>query len=118
MVLDAKKNKYLLAKKEAAKIKSFYDHLTVYLVFNIIFALSSNVSEINFHIFGGFKISNLWYNFENFKVYPLWAVWGIIVIFQAIDVYAISILLGKNWEKRKIKELIEKDKKQANKYID
>jgi hypothetical protein len=42
----------------------------------------------------------------------LWAMfgWGIGVGFHALGVFGPNLLFGKDWEDRKIKELMDKDK--------
>ena len=44
----------------------------------------------------------------------LWAAfgWGIGVFFHALNTFKLNPFFGKDWEKRKIEELLEKDKEQ------
>ncbi len=97
-------------KSKVEELKKFYKHLIVYVIINTLFALSSNFTEINFHIFSGYKITNLWIGFDNFKIYPLWFVWGIFLVLNSINVFAIPMLLGDQWETRKVKEFMKKEK--------
>lgn len=44
----------------------------------------------------------------------LWAAfgWGIGIFFHALNTFKWNPFFGKDWEKRKIEELLEKDKEQ------
>ncbi|WP_409304468.1 2TM domain-containing protein [Peribacillus sp. SCS-155] len=84
--------KYIRAKKKVQNLKAFYIHLTVYVLVNImLFAI--NLSS---------DAGNWWF------LYPLGG-WGI-----GLAVHGVSLLfygsLGADWEERKIKEYMEKDR--------
>ena len=87
--------RYEEAKKQVKEIKGFYVHLFVYVAVNL------------FLIFINLKYSSehLWF---------FWATmgWGIGVLFHGLGVFKVMPFFGKNWEEDKIKELMEKDKKQ------
>lgn len=94
---------YLKAKKKVKEIKAFYIHLTVYILVNIfisgviIYGLTAN----------GDTISEA---FSNFGVYSTWVFWGIGMFFHWLGVFGFESLgFGKNWEERKIQEMMEKD---------
>ena len=79
--------KYQEALKRVKKIKGFYSHLLVYLVVNtMLVVLQYNNLDAG----------------ENF--------WSTGVLAHALSVFIPTILVGKNWEERKIKELMEKEK--------
>ncbi len=88
-------DKYLRAKKRVEKIKGFYVHLFVYLVVNgvITFTILKNVSynELNIWMFS----TALW--------------WGIGLVFHAYGVFGQGLLFTKDWEERKIQEIMDKD---------
>ena len=44
----------------------------------------------------------------NFDNYSVWFFWGIGIAFHTFKVFGFGLLLGKNWEDRKIKEFMEK----------
>jgi hypothetical protein len=93
--------KYHRAKKRVESIKGFYTHLLVYVVINImILAVNAQVKTVeSFFSFGTF--------FTAFS-------WGIGLLAHALGVFGHNLFLGKDWEDKKIQELIEKYKKESN----
>jgi len=92
--------KYIKAKKKVKAIKGFYVHLSVYLIVNAFLILSRTFSG------GGFE--DLW----EWQTYNTAIFWGIGVLFHAFNVFGMGFLLGKDWEDRKIKEYMDKDKRE------
>lgn len=90
--------KYLRAKKKVKSVKGFYVHLMVYLLVNVFLILSKALSH------GGWQV------FWEWQSYYTVIFWGIGLAFHAFGVFGIDFLLGKNWENRKIKEFMDKDK--------
>jgi uncharacterized integral membrane protein len=91
--------KYQEALKRVKKLKGFYTHSIVYIFINIlIFFL--NVKNL--------EQGESYFQFKNFMTAFFW---GIGLLAHAFLPYFI---LGKDWEERKIKELMEKEK--ANKW--
>lgn len=84
-------DKYLRAKKKVENLKAFYIHLTVYLLVNIFIFI------INLVTYEG-----IWW-----FIYPLGG-WGIGLTAHGLSVFAES-RFGSEWERRKIKEYMEKD---------
>ena len=89
--------KYIKAKDRVEKIKSFYNHLVVYIIINLVIT--------------GFKLSNnlgSWNEFtdELFSIDTLssWTIWGVMLL---IHLFAITV--GRGWEERKIEELMKKE---------
>ena len=85
--------RYEKAKKRVEEIKGFYTHLIVYIVINL------GLFLLNF-----FTSRGEWWFF-----WPLMG-WGIGLIFHALGVFAFSRFPGKQWEDRKIKELMDQNK--------
>ncbi len=88
-----KENKYIRAKERVDELKKFYANLWSYIM--VISALAIINYLINeFHY--------MWF---------LWAAfgWGIGILFHALRTFDLNPLFGKNWEERKIKELMEED---------
>jgi ABC-type multidrug transport system fused ATPase/permease subunit len=103
--------KYIQAKKRVEKIKGFYIHFAVYIIVNIV--LSGII------IFG--LTSDNEYNFieaiSHFGVYSTWIFWGIGLFFHWLGVFGFhSLGLGKDWEEKKIKELMESEDKRREKF--
>ena len=82
---------YKKAKKRAGELRGFYEHLIAYVAVNIMLVIINLVTSPD----------ALWF-------YWVTVFWGIGVIGHAIGVFG---KLGKNWEEKKIKELMEKDKR-------
>jgi len=91
---------YQAAQKRVKDIKGFYIHLVVYLFVNAAIFVVSTQGE-------GF-INSL----SHLSNYSTLFFWGIGLFAHWASVFGPSFLFGKEWEERKIKELMDKDKKQ------
>jgi hypothetical protein len=92
-------DKYLLAKKKVENIKGFYGNLTSYIFVNILLIAINLWTSPN----------HLWF------YWPLmW--WGLGVLFHGLKVFEVLPSFGKDWEERKIKELMKKEKENQNKW--
>ncbi|WP_135611808.1 2TM domain-containing protein [Methanococcoides sp. AM1] len=87
--MEEQDQKLLRAQERVSELKKFYNHVIVYLV----------IMAILFFIDYSDR-GNWWVQ------WPM-VVWGIFVVIQGINVSKI----GKNWEDKKIKEIMEKDEK-------
>ena len=87
-------NRYFRAKERVEGIKKFYFNLVTF-----VFVISL-LAGLNYY-------ADQWQ-------YPwfLWAAfgWGIGLAFQAVKAFGFNPFFGKDWEERKIKELMDKDK--------
>ena len=92
-------DKYLLAKKKVENIKGFYGNLTSYIFVNIL-------------LIG----INLWTSPNHLWFYWPLMWWGLGVLFHGLKVFEVLPTLGKDWEERKIKEFMEKEKENKNKW--
>ena len=90
--------KYQEATKRVKKIKGFYTHLTVYIVVNtmIIIVNVQNLDEGE--------------SFFKFKTFSTALFWGIGLAAHGLSVFLPSLIMGKDWEEKKINELMEKEK--------
>lgn len=88
--------KYQEALKRVKRIKGFYTHALVYFVINIMIIIvnAQNSDE------GFFRLKN----------FSTAIFWGIGLLAHGLSVFMPSIVLGKNWEEKKIKELMDKEK--------
>jgi len=84
---------YKRAKKRVGELRGFYEHLIAYVVVNIMLVIINLVTSPD----------ALWF-------YWVTVFWGIGVIWHAISVFGKRGKLGKNWEEKKIKEIMEKEK--------
>ncbi len=91
--------KYQEALKRVKKIKGFYSHLLVYIVVNIMIIVV-NIQNLS--------PGESYFQYKNFFTAFFW---GIGLVAHGFSVFLPQWFLGRNWEERKIKELMEKDKK-------
>ncbi len=89
---NSEQEKYFFAKKRVDEIKGFYGNLISYIIFNGFFLVLNLITSPN----------DLWF------FWPLIG-WGIGVVFHGMKVFNFYPFLGKNWEEKKINELIEKE---------
>ena len=87
------------ALKRVKKIKGFYTHLIVYVIINIMFLI------VNIQSLG---VGESYFQFKNFQTAFFW---GIGLVAHGLSVFVPTIIMGNNWEERKIKEFMEKEKK-------
>lgn len=86
-----KEEKYYQVKKQVKKIKDFYTSLLMYCLF------------IPFIIF-------IWYNYSSNTIQWFWFPilgWGIGLVFQGAETFNKFPVFGKDWENRKIQELMD-----------
>lgn len=87
------------AKKRVKRIKGFYSHVLVYIVINIMIVII-NVQDL--------EPGESYFQYKNF--FTLF-FWGIGLAVHGLSVFLPDFILGQNWEERKIKEIMERDKK-------
>ena len=100
---------YIAAKKKVKKIKGFYIHFLVYVLVNIF------ISGVIVFGFTRGDDRTFFNAITNFGVYATWVFWGIGVFFHWIGVFEVVSFIGKDWEDKKIKELMEKELQHRNK---
>ncbi|CAM1366982.1 Histidine kinase [Tenacibaculum soleae] len=96
MSLDSKNienSKYVRAVERVEKLKEFYQNLASYCI------VIPFLIFINLRFSPGFH----WFWFPIFG-------WGVGLTFHFLEVNNYNIFLGKNWEERKIKEMMKDDK--------
>ncbi|UAN00063.1 2TM domain-containing protein [Polaribacter litorisediminis] len=89
---DLENSKYVKAVEKVEKLKEFYQNLASYCL------VIPFLIFINLRFSPGFQ----WFWFPMFG-------WGIGLTFHFLEVNNYNIFLGKNWEDRKIKEILEKE---------
>jgi hypothetical protein len=90
---DLENSKYVRALEKVEKLKEFYQNLASYCI------------VIPFLIFINLRFSPGFYWFW----FPIFG-WGMGLAFHFLEVNNYNIFLGKNWEDRKIKEMMKEDK--------
>lgn len=90
---NAQESSYYNAQKKVEELKGFYGNLAAYIIF-----------------VGGLMVLNLMTSPE--YLWFLWPAggWGIGVAVHAMKVFNYMPFLGNDWEERKIRELMDKDK--------
>ena len=94
--------KYQEAHKQVKKIKGFYTHLIVFILVNI-FVIIKKTQNID-------QGETIWHAFK------LAFFWGIGLVFHGFKTFDFLPLFGKDWEERKVKEMMDKEKNQNQKY--
>lgn len=90
--------KYQQALKRVKRIKGFYSHLMVYIVINTMLLIVK------------YKNIDVNENFWSWQTFNTIFFWGIGLVAHGLSVFLPSFMMGKDWEERKIKELMEKEK--------
>ena len=88
------------ARKRVKAISGFYRHAIVYLLVNI-----TLIAIQYFTLDPGEE-------FLDFGTFATAFFWGIGLAFHALGVFTENVLFGKEWEERKVRELMEKQKSQ------
>lgn len=91
------KDRYIMAKKKVEDIKGFYGNLIAYVIVNIFLIF------INLYTSPGY----LWFYWPLF-----W--WGLGVVFHGLKVFEVLPGFSKDWEERKIKEFMDKEKEKES----
>ena len=91
--------KYYEALKRVKKIKGFYTHAFVYVIINAIIVII-NIQDL--------EVGESYFQWQNFITLFFW---GIGLLAHGLSVFLPGMILGSNWEERKIKELMEDEKK-------
>ncbi|MFV5701123.1 2TM domain-containing protein [Flavobacterium sp. XS2P12] len=80
------------------KIKGFYTHLIVYIVVNLMIVVL-NIKDLD--------VGESYWQWRNFTTAFFW---GIGLTSHALSTFMPNWIFGKNWEEKKIKEFMEKEK--------
>jgi uncharacterized integral membrane protein len=91
--------RYEDAVKKVKKLKGFYTHAIVYLVINIMLVIV-NVQNL--------EPGESYFQFKNFITAFFW---GIGLLAHAMGTFIPYFILGKDWEERKINQLMEQERK-------
>ena len=91
-------DKYADAQRKVKRLKGFYTHLIVYVIINIMIVF------INIR---GLDAGESYFKIENFFTAFFW---GIGLTAHALSTFMPNLIFGKNWENKKIKEFMEKEK--------
>ncbi len=101
-------NTYERALRYIGEIKEFYQHLIVYAIFLIAWLVFKN-QIIEFVVTNSSNTDSGFLNWLTINVSLVPILWGIGLIFQFLYLNRFKLSFFKNWEEKKIKELIEKN---------
>jgi len=101
MERDINSEKYKKVQKRVHEIKQFYKHFSIYLLINLVFI----GRRIYIDISNGDAIIDAFTAVSNYSFF-FW--WGIGLIIHGILVFGAPKFFSKDWEKRKVEELMNK----------
>ena len=97
-----KEEAYIRAKKKLDKLVGFYWHLAVYIIVNLFLIILIGVNSGD--------------GFWSFGTFATPIFWGIGLLFHFLGVFGPGFMFGKNWEEKKIKEYMDKDKEEHQRF--
>ena len=95
---DIDQLKFERARKRVKAIAGFYRHFAIYIIVNIFL-----IATQYFNLDPGEK-------FLQFSTFSTAFFWGIGLLFHALGVFGRNVFLGRDWEEKKIKEFMDRDK--------
>ena len=90
--------RYEEAKQKVEAIKGFYIHLIVYILVNAVMFIINITTSPHYYWF----------------IWPLIG-WGLGLLGHAMSVFGLGGFLGKEWEEKKIRQIVEKMEKEEYK---
>lgn len=91
---------YSVAERRVKRIKGFYSHAAVYVIVNVFILVQIFINK---------SATENMFNFGNFSTALLW---GLGLLAHGMSVFGQDWLFGSNWEQRKIREIMEREKKE------
>jgi len=88
--------RYEKVRKRVREIKGFYSHLATYILINIFFLILNLLTSEG----------EYWFH------WPLFG-WGIGLVIHGLSVFGIPGLFGPDWEEKKIRQMMEKEKRKG-----
>ena len=102
----SEQEKYERARKKVDAIKGFHKHITAYIIVNFfLFVIKSNIMS-------AFADKQFDWNFDSWlqlNTYGTLVLWGIGLGIHGLYVYRHKFKFIRNWEDRKIREIMEKE---------
>jgi hypothetical protein len=89
---------YHMAYKRVKRIKGFYVHLMVYVLVNIAIIFNHYFEQENYNAL------------LHWQTYITAFFWGIGLVAHGFSVFASELFFGDNWEEKKIREFMNKEK--------
>lgn len=91
---------YQKAKRQVERLRGFYSHLFIYIIINLV---------IVYYNYTHLKTGESYFQFKNFFTATFW---GIGILAHAAVVFVSKASYLQKWEERKIRELMEKEKRE------
>ncbi|MBS0624277.1 MAG: 2TM domain-containing protein [Verrucomicrobia bacterium] len=92
--MDENDPRYKKARARVARLRGFYTNLISYVSINILLLIINLLTSPR----------SLWF-------YWVAAIWGIVLVIQGLSLFTIKdSFLGEEWEKRKIRDILNRDK--------
>lgn len=98
--LTNEQQQYDRAMRRVKAVGGFYRHLAVYVLVNAFLIARKYFTRDHDDVF------------LEFSTFSTAFFWGIGLAFHGFGVFWTNVFFGRNWEERKVRELMEKDKKQ------
>lgn len=98
---NSDKIKYEQAIARVKRIKGFYTHALVYVVINVMLIIV-NIQNLD--------PGESYFQLKNFTTLFFW---GIGLVAHGMSVFLPNIIMGKDWEEKKIKQFMDEEKKQG-----
>lgn len=94
-----------LARERVHKLRRFYVHLVIYIAVVLIYLSKTYFgAPLNFIPFRYISETVVW-------------IWSFVIAVKGFKLFVKEQFLGANWERNKIKEIIEKENNSNNKWI-
>ncbi|WP_299103525.1 2TM domain-containing protein [uncultured Winogradskyella sp.] len=100
--METQDYKLMKAKNKVEKLKRFYNHLIVYLVINTVITIVKVMNNLK----NGETLNEALFDFATLVT---WMVWGIALTIHAFSVFGLPLILGDDWEERKIEKFMEEE---------
>ncbi|MCM4160650.1 2TM domain-containing protein [Antarcticibacterium flavum] len=97
-------NSYKVAQKRVKDIKGFYIHLLVYIFINAAILIPQFIGK------------NIWVELGDISNYFTLFFWGIGLLAHWAGVFGPGWVLGRKWEEKKIKELMDREMQERRKW--
>ena len=101
--MKSNESKYRRAMARVDKLRGFYNHFIVYVIVNVVISIFKVVRNIE----QGETYAEAIFDLNTFIV---WLFWGIGLAMHAFSVFGLPMILGKDWEQRKIDDFMKNDR--------
>ncbi len=107
--------KYERAVKHVRELKEFYQHLVVYIGF-VIALFVFKIRIIAFVLAKTEQTGSEFLEWIHINIVLIPFIWGVSVLIHGIYVYRLKFILFKDWENKKMKELMKEEEERTSTY--